>query len=86
MIEEEAFYGCTSLSAAVMKKKTARIESKAFANCTNLRCVKLPKNVVEIAPDAFEGCENAVFYCPEDSYAEQYAKQYGFKVVNMDQF
>ncbi len=86
VIEEEAFYGCTSLSAAVMKKKTARIESKAFANCTNLRCVKLPKNVVEIAPDAFEGCENAVFYCPEDSYAEQYAKQYGFKVVNMDQF
>ena len=85
-IEEEAFSGCTSLSAAVMKRKTTRIKSKAFANCTNLRCVKLPKGVVEIAPDAFDGCESAVFYCPEGSYAEQYAKEYGFKVINMDQF
>lgn len=82
-IEEEAFYGCLSLSCVVIKKRTEKIGTKAFANCEKLRSVKIPNGVKEIAEDAFEGCPMAVFYCEEGSYAEKYANEHGFKVVNM---
>lgn len=82
-IKEEAFAYCTNLSAAVMKNKVKKIGSKAFYNCSGLRSVKIPANVCDIAEDAFEGCTRAVFYCEENSYAEQYAKNKGFKVINM---
>lgn len=82
-IGEEAFTNCTNLSAVVIKSKVKRIGSKSFYNCKNLRSVKIPYSVIEIAEDAFEGCKKAVFYCEENSYAEQYAKEHGFKYINM---
>ena len=83
---EEAFAGCTNLSAAVMKNGVKKIGPKAFAGCTNLRSVKIGPDVLIIADDAFEGCTRAVFYCEEGSYAEKYAKEHGFKVLNMKLF
>lgn len=85
-IGEEAFAGCESLSAAVMKNGVKKIGPKAFAGCTNLRSVKIGPNVSEISDDAFEGCTRAVFYCEADSYAEKYANDHGFKVLNMKLF
>lgn len=83
VVREEAFAGCTNLYSAVMKRGVKTIESKAFKGCTNLKSVKVPNNVTDIADDAFEGCSRAVFYCDEGSYAEQYAKEHGFKVIYM---
>ena len=80
----EAFAGCVRLSAATMRTKVRRIESGAFRGCESLRSVKIPANVTFIAEDAFEGCTRAVFYCPADSYAQQYAQEHGFPVVNLD--
>jgi len=82
-VKEEAFYGCSSLSSAAMKKRTKKIGNKAFAECVNLRSVKLPNEVTDIAPDAFDGCKNVVFYCEKGSYAEQYANAHNFTVINM---
>ena len=36
MIEEEAFYGDTSLEEVVLPEGIERIESRAFANCSML--------------------------------------------------
>ena len=68
----------------IMKDSVKRIGNKAFYNCTELRSVKMPEGVLEIAEDAFEGCSKAVFYCEKNSYAEQYAKENGIQVINMN--
>lgn len=82
-IKEEAFADCVNAASVVVKNKTKKIGSKAFCNCENLRSVKIPRNVTEIAEDAFEGCARVVFYCEENSYAEQYAHEHGIKAVHM---
>lgn len=82
-IRTEAFCDCINLTSAIVKGKVKRIGKHAYKNCVALRTVKIGKSVVEIADDAFEGCEKAIFYCEPSSYAEQYAKEHGFKVVNM---
>lgn len=82
-IRDRAFAGCVNLSAAVMRKKVKKIGREAFAGCEKLRSVKIPASVTEIADDAFTGCNMAVFYCEAGSYAEQYAKNHGFTVINM---
>ena len=83
-IKESAFENCCKLSGAVIRFNVKRIESRAFANCANLRSVKIPPNVKFIADDAFENCPIAVFYCEENSYAQKYAKEHGYKVVTME--
>ncbi len=83
-IQTEAFSGCTSLTCVVIKDSVKKIESRAFAGCEKLISVKISSNILDIADDAFEGCNRATFYCPEDSYAEKYAKTHGFNVINME--
>lgn len=83
VISKEAFAGCINLSCVVTKNTTKEIGERAFYNCTNLRSVKIHKSVTQIADDAFEGCPNAVFYCEKDSYAEEFAKQHGYKIIYM---
>lgn len=78
-----AFEGCSKLACAVMRESVEEIGSRAFANCKGLRSVKLPKNVVKIADDAFAGSAQATFYCEKDSYGEKYAREHGYKVINM---
>ena len=83
-IGEQAFENCSSLSTVVMKNGVKKIGELAFANCKNLRSIKIPSNVKNIADNAFDGCDKAVFYCEEKSFAESYAKEHGFKVINME--
>ena len=84
IIGENAFAGCTALKAAVIGRKVKEIKSGAFTGCGQLRTVKLPISVEFIAEDAFEGCPKAVFYCPENSYAGDYARAHNLPVVNMN--
>ncbi len=83
-IGEEAFSGCTSLCAAVMGKNVKKIGAGAFAGCTGLRSVKLSAGIEEIAEDAFAGSEQAVFYCEENTYADRFAREHGYEVINME--
>lgn len=83
-VGEEAFANCINLQSAIMKKGVVKIESGAFAGCSNLLSVKLTNNVTDIADDAFDACNRVTFYCNTGSYAEEYAKQHGIKVVHMD--
>jgi len=57
-IGEEAFSGCTRLSALKFPKKLTSIKDGAFKNCTALRTLTLPSNLKEIGDNAFEGCKN----------------------------
>lgn len=58
IIEESAFYGCSSLTRLTFK--TDNIESigdDAFANCTGLTSVTIPKGIETIGKRAFAGCK-----------------------------
>lgn len=82
-IKAEAFAECTEMTTAVIRKGVKSIGDRAFAGCKALKTVKIPTNVNHIAADAFEGCDKAIFYCEKGSYAEAYAKEQGFDIVNM---
>ena len=55
IIEEEAFYGNTSIEKVVVPDGTTEIHSKAFADSSMTELV-LPDSLTFIAEDAFEGC------------------------------
>jgi len=56
IIEEEAFYGNTSIEKIVIQEGVTEICSKAFVNCSSLVSVKLPESLARIENAAFEGC------------------------------
>lgn len=75
-IEDEAFYGATSIYKAVLPKDMEEIGSKAFANST-LKVINLPENLKNIAADAFDGCEGLTATVVAGSYAESYCIEHG---------
>ena len=56
MIENYAFYGCTSLESIVIPNSVKSIGVRAFENCTNLTRITLGDSVEYIGHWAFEGC------------------------------
>ena len=56
-IDEDAFNGCTRLSAIKFPKKLTAIKARAFKGCTALKTLALPENLKEIGDNAFEGCQ-----------------------------
>lgn len=54
IIDEEAFYGSTSIDKVVLPEGVTEIHSKAFANST-LSEINLPNSLTFIADDAFDG-------------------------------
>lgn len=78
-VEEEAFFGNTSIENLVIPKNVESIGAKAFANCTNLKEVYLGKSEeIQIAGDAFDGCENLHFFVYPNTPGELYALSHGF--------
>ena len=54
----------------------------AFSGCYRLKRVELPATVAVIGYGAFENCPSVLcVVCPSGSYAEAYAKSYGFTVA-----
>ena len=72
-IEGQAFYGCSSLTNIEIPTSVSYIGSYAFADCGNLTSIRIFSNVKRIGEGVFDGCSNLTIYCPEGSYAEQYA-------------
>ena len=57
IIEESAFYGCSSLTKVVFRShEIERIGDNAFANCYTLTSVTIPDGVEKIGKNAFAGC------------------------------
>lgn len=78
-VEEEAFSGIAAYSVDLGSAEY--IGSRAFADCPNLKKVYIPRTMYFIADDAFEGTTELTLYGVNDHYAEQYAKEHGFKYV-----
>lgn len=68
VIDEEAFYGNTSIVKIIVPYGTTEIRSKAFAD-SSLTELELPDTLTFIAEDAFEGCGEFVLTVPENCYA-----------------
>lgn len=68
IIEEDAFYGDTSIDKVVVPDGTKEIRSRAFAN-SSLTEIELPDTLTFIADDAFSGCGTINIVVPENCYA-----------------
>ncbi len=71
-IGDEAFYLDSSITHVVLPTGAETLGENVFGQCTNLRTVEIPETVTEIGENDFSG---AVLLCPEDSFAETYAKE-----------
>ena len=57
-IEQNAFYGCTSLTSIELPSSVTSIVGSAFHGCKNLASIEIPDGVTYIGSSAFYGCEN----------------------------
>ncbi len=57
-IEQNAFYGCTSLTSIELPSSVTLIVGSAFHGCKNLASIEIPDGVTYIGSSAFYGCEN----------------------------
>ena len=57
-IENNVFYGCTSLSSITIPDGMTSIGKYAFSGCTGLTSITLPNSVTSIGEYAFFGCSN----------------------------
>ena len=76
-IEVEAFSGCV-FQYVRLSEETMELGSKAFADCPNLTFIYIPSKCTRIADDAFSNVNGLTIIGQDDSYAETYAKLYGF--------
>ncbi len=77
IIEEEAFYGDTSIEKIVVPDGATEIRSKAFAE-SSLKEINLPGSITHIENDAFDGCGKIVMTAEMDSYAYEWAIEHGY--------
>ncbi|MBQ3703975.1 MAG: leucine-rich repeat domain-containing protein [Oscillospiraceae bacterium] len=75
IIEEDAFYGSSSIDKVVLSDKVKEIRAGAFANST-LSEINLPESITFIDETAFDGCSSVIARTYPGSYAEGYAKEH----------
>lgn len=80
-IGEEAFKNCTA-ERIVISDTITHIDWFAFRSCRNLCEITIPASVISIAHGAFDMCRaDLIIKCKESSYAEAYAKSWGFIAI-----
>lgn len=83
LIEDEAFMGVAATSVK-LPDSLVTIGARAFANCKQLTQVYIPRGVTSIHTTSFDGTSALVIYGYRNSYAEEYAAQYGYTFVQLD--
>ena len=85
-IYSEAFYRCVALTTVILPSKLEFIGAQAFNACYVLDTLEIPDSVTKMEHDALMtdpfGDPRGTIICSADSYAEQYAKQNKYTVVN----
>jgi BspA type Leucine rich repeat region (6 copies)/Carboxypeptidase regulatory-like domain/Bacterial Ig-like domain len=56
IIGDNAFNGCTSLTAMTIPTTVSDIGSRSFYDCSSLRSLTLPTSIIDIGDAAFSGC------------------------------
>ena len=82
VIEEQAFYGDTSITELVLPEGTKRIEAQAFKECSSLTYAIIPESVEYIADDAFDGTADPTMEVKTGSYAWKWADDHGFETYD----
>ena len=72
IIDEEAFYGSTSIDKVVLSNNVTEIRARAFANST-LSEINLPDSLTFIDPSAFDGPEKVTVTANPGTYAYDWA-------------
>ena len=57
-IDDNAFYGCSSLASVTIPNCVSSIGDWAFSNCAGLTSVAIPGSVTSVGDGAFLGCSN----------------------------
>ncbi len=83
-IADRAFTGQSKLIAISIPESVVSIGWFAFSGCVGLTSLVIPASVKTIEYGAFENCNSAMTVtCPDGSYAQQYARSYGFSTVTV---
>ena len=80
-IAQQAIYHCSSLREIEIPEGVTSIDTAAFEGCLNLEAAHIPGSVRSISQSAFNQCPSLTIYCPEGSYAWEYAGEHGIPRV-----
>ena len=78
-IREMAFQGSEGLTELIVPDGMTKIGMDAFSGCADLRAVTLPASLEEIGDRAFEYSRELLVRAPAGSWAEQYARENGYR-------
>ena len=59
-IQEQAFWGCSTLKSITLPDTITKIEQYAFANCSSLTSIVIPGSVVEMRNHIFDNCTSLI--------------------------
>ena len=82
IIDEESFYGASSIDKVVLSNKVTEIRARAFANST-LSEINFPASLTYIAEDAFDGPDKVTVTAIEGTYAYDWAVDHGYISPNL---
>ena len=91
-IDEHAFFNCTALSEITIPNSVTSIEFRALDGCTGLKSVTIPSSVTAIADysigyeydwSSYKKIDDFVIHGVKGTAAEKYAKDNGFKFVEI---
>lgn len=87
VIQHNAFKNCSKLHTVILSAVAdgITIEKDAFFGCTELRTIVILSKKSNINEQAFSHSDKLVFVTIEGSDAERYARELGFRYVNVNQ-
>ena len=82
-VPDQAFFGCASLESIELPDTVQSIGSLSFGGCDALKYVTIPRGTTYIAFDAFKNSSNVTIRGYKDSFAEEFALEFGinFEVI-----
>ena len=85
IIEDESFFGDSSIEEVIIPEGTERIGHKAFAY-SGLKTITIPESIMSIEQDAFLGVDGMTIYCSADSYARRFADECGLSWIDISPY